>query len=150
MLNMNLIRILPFFPLLILSACGQSDEFGEAQLTPEQVSLGFFEAIYVDRDVDKAKKFVSTDIQEIMDHYHIASAVQRHVLGLSMKQVTMSIDEIDIDFFRKFTDDVTVVVKMQGLKGGRDWIDDRTIRLHKIGNTWVIVEILTEKGRIEG
>jgi hypothetical protein len=39
---------------------------------------------------------------------------------------------------------------MQGLKGGRDWIDDRTIRLHKIGNTWVIVEILTEKGRIEG
>ncbi|PIP99370.1 MAG: hypothetical protein COW76_15830 [Shewanella sp. CG18_big_fil_WC_8_21_14_2_50_42_11] len=150
MLNMNLIRILPFFLLLILSACGQSDEFGEAQLTPEQVSLGFFEAIYVDRDVDKAKKFVSTDIQEIMDHYHIASAVQRHVLGLSMKQVTMSIDEIDIDFFRKFTDDVTVVVKMQGLKGGRDWIDDRTIRLHKIGNTWVIVEILTEKGRIEG
>ncbi|MBB1388276.1 MULTISPECIES: DUF4878 domain-containing protein [Shewanella] len=143
-------RILPFFLLLILSACGQSDEFGEAQLTPEQVSLGFFEAIYVDRDVDKAKKFVSTDIQEIMDHYHIASAVQRHVLGLSMKQVTMSIDEIDIDFFRKFTDDVTVVVKMQGLKGGRDWIDDRTIRLHKIGNTWVIVEILTEKGRIEG
>ena len=150
MLNMNLIRVLPFFLLLILSACGQSDEFGEAQLTPEQVSLGFFEAIYVDRDVDKAKKFVSTDIQEIMDHYHIASAVQRHVLGLSMKQVTMSIDEIDIDFFRKFTDDVTVVVKMQGLKGGRDWIDDRTIRLHKIGNTWVIVEILTEKGRIEG
>jgi|GEM_PF-1065600 len=150
MLNMNLIRVLPFFLLLILSACGQSDEFGEAQLTPEQVSLGFFEAIYVDRDVDKAKKFVSADIQEIMDHYHIASAVQRHVLGLSMKQVTMSIDEIDIDFFRKFTDDVTVVVKMQGLKGGRNWIDDRTIRLHKIGNTWVIVEILTEKGRIEG
>lgn len=150
MLNMNLIRILPFFLLLILSACGQSDEFGEAQLTAEQVSLGFFEAIYVDRDVDKAKKFVSADIQEIMDHYHIASAVQRHVLGLSMTQVTMSIDEIDIDFFRKFTDDVTVVVKMQGLKGGRNWIDDRTIRLHKIGNTWVIVEILTEKGRIEG
>lgn len=150
MLKMNSIKVLPVLLLFILTACGQSDEFGQPQLTPEQVSLGFFEAIYVDRDVEKAKKFVAPEIQEIMDHYHIASAVQRHVLGLSMKQVTMSIDEIDIDFFRKFTDDVTVIVKMQGLKGGRNWIDDRTIRLHKQGNTWVIVEILPEKGRIEG
>ncbi|WP_415837565.1 hypothetical protein [Shewanella livingstonensis] len=143
-------KTISLFLLLILSACGQSDNLGQPQLTPEQVSLGFFEAIYVDRDVEKAKKFVAADIQDVMDHYHIASAVQRHVLGLSMKQVTMSIDEIDIDFFRKFTDDVTVIVKMQGLKGGREWIDDRTIRLHKIGNTWIIVEILQEKGRIEG
>ncbi|AZG73783.1 hypothetical protein SHLI107390_03605 [Shewanella livingstonensis] len=150
MLKMTFIKTISLFLLLILSACGQSDNLGQPQLTPEQVSLGFFEAIYVDRDVEKAKKFVAADIQDVMDHYHIASAVQRHVLGLSMKQVTMSIDEIDIDFFRKFTDDVTVIVKMQGLKGGREWIDDRTIRLHKIGNTWIIVEILQEKGRIEG
>ncbi|MGX9463538.1 hypothetical protein ACWXWU_20265 [Shewanella sp. A14] len=143
-------KILPLFLLCILTACGQSDELGQPQLTPEQVSLGFFEAIYIERDVDKAKRFVSKDIQEIMDHYHIASAVQRHVLGLSMRQVTISIDEIDIDFFRKFTDDVTVIVKMQGLKGGREWIDDRTIRLHKKGSTWIIIEILPEKGRIEG
>ncbi|KVX02329.1 hypothetical protein [Shewanella frigidimarina] len=143
-------KILPALLLIILTACGQSNELGQPQLTPEQVSLGFFEAIYISRDVEKAKKFVSTDIQDIMDHYHIASAVQRHVLGLSMKKVTISIDEIDIDFFRKFTDDVTVIVKIQGLKGGNDWIDDRTIRLHKKGNTWLIIEILPEKGRIEG
>jgi hypothetical protein len=145
-----LIKLLPLCLLFLLSACGQSNELGEPQLTPEQVSLGFFEAIYVDRDVAKAKQFVAPDIWDVIDHYHIASAVQRHVLGLSMKQVTMSIDEIDIDFFRKFTDDVTVIVKMQGLKGGQKWIDDRTIRLHKNGNTWIIVEILAEKGRIEG
>ncbi|NKF52462.1 hypothetical protein G3R49_18040 [Shewanella sp. WXL01] len=66
-----------------------------------------------------------------------------------MTDVTMSIDEIDIDFFRKFTDDVTVIVKMEGLRGGRDWVDDRTIRLVKRGKSWIIVEILPEKGRIE-
>jgi hypothetical protein len=148
--KINLIKFLPLCLLFLLSACGQSNELGEPQLTPEQVSLGFFEAIYIDRDVQKAKKFVSADIWDVIDHYHIASAVQRNVLGLSMKQVTMSIEEIDIDFFRKFTDDVTIIVKMQGLKGGQKWIDDRTIRLHKKGNTWIIVEILPEKGRIEG
>ncbi|MDD8057704.1 hypothetical protein PQR79_00925 [Shewanella sp. ER-Te-42B-Light] len=143
-------KLIALLLLMFLSGCEQSAENGQPKLTPEQVSLGFFQAIYIDKDVQKAKQFVAADIAEVMDHYHIASAVQRHVLGLSMKQVTMSIDEIDIDFFRKFTDDVTVVVKMEGLKGGREWIDDRTIRLHKKGNSWVIVEILPEKGRIEG
>ncbi|MCL1107437.1 hypothetical protein [Shewanella algicola] len=143
-------KLIALLLLMFVSGCEQSAENGQPKLTPEQVSLGFFQAIYIDKDVQKAKQFVAPDIAEVMDHYHIASAVQRHVLGLSMKQVTMSIDEIDIDFFRKFTDDVTVVVKMEGLKGGREWVDDRTIRLHKKGNSWVIVEILPEKGRIEG
>ncbi|GGQ20668.1 hypothetical protein [Shewanella litoralis] len=151
MLNIKPISLVTLLLLFFISACEQSPEDGsKPKLSPEQVSLGFFQAIYIDKDVQKAKQFVAADIQEVMDHYHIASAVQRHVLGLSMSQVTMSIDEIDIDFFRKFTDDVTVVVKMEGLKGGRKWIDDRTIRLHKRGSSWVIVEILPEKGRIEG
>ena len=136
--------------LFNLSACTQSDDNGQPLLSPEQVTLAFFNAIYIERDVEKAERFVTSDLKEIIDHYHIASQVQRHVLGLSMSQVTISIDEIDIDFFRKFTDDVTVKVKIEGLKGGKDWIDDRTIRLHKNANTWIIVDILPEKGRIEG
>lgn len=132
--------------LFLLQGCDQE----QVVLSPEQVSLGFFSAIYVDRDVEKAKQFVDADLQELLDHYYIAASVQRHVLGLSMTDVSMSIDEIDIDFFRKFTDDVTVIVKMVGLKGGERWIDDRTIRLHKRGKSWVIVDILPEKGRIEG
>ncbi|WP_423213350.1 hypothetical protein [Shewanella maritima] len=138
-----------FLGLLLMSACGQPDESGTKALTPEEVSLGFFNAIYVERDVSKAVRYVDNDLKEVIEHYHIASAVQRHVLGLSMTDVTMSIDEIDIDFFRKFTDDVTVIVKMEGLRGGRDWVDDRTIRLVKRGKSWIIVEILPEKGRIE-
>lgn len=145
-----MLKMLPCLFLIMLSACERSDLPTQPKLSPEKVSLGFFEAIYVERDVEKAKQFVTSDLKEVIDHYHIASAVQRHVLGLSMTQVTMSIDEIDIDFFRKFTDDVTVIIKMEGLKGGSNWIDDRTVRLHKKHNEWLIVEILPEKGRIEG
>ncbi|EDQ01439.1 hypothetical protein, partial [Shewanella benthica] len=115
---------------------------------PEQVSLGFFHAIYVERDVNQAKQFVNEPMKEVLSHYYIAAAVQRHVLNLSMTEVTMKIEEIDIDFFRKLTDDVTVIVKMQGLKGGEAWIDDRSIRLHKIGSRWEIIEVLPEKGNL--
>ena len=138
-------KIIVLLSLLFLASC--SPESAPTR-TPEQVSLGFFHAIYVERDVNQAKQFVNEPMKEVLSHYYIASAVQRHVLNLSMTEVTMKIEEIDIDFFRKFTDDVTVIVKMQGLKGGEAWIDDRTIRLHKIGSRWEIIEVLPEKGNL--
>ena len=140
-------KIIALLSLLLLAGCSDSSDTAPTR-TPEQVSLGFFHAIYVERDVNKAKQFVNEPMQELLSHYYIASAVQRHVLNLSMTEVTMEIEEIDIDFFRKFTDDVTVIVKMQGLKGGEAWIDDRTIRLHKIGSRWEIIEVLPEKGNL--
>ncbi|QSX31881.1 hypothetical protein [Shewanella cyperi] len=135
--------------LLLLSGCRQQDD-SATNLTPEQVSLGFFRAIYVDRDVEKATQFVDAPLKEVLRHYYIAASVQRHMLNLSMTDVEMEIDEIDIDFFRKFTKDVTVIVKLKGIKAGEPWIDDRTLRLHKRGNEWIIVEVMKEKRIVNG
>ncbi|MDT3297269.1 hypothetical protein Q4Q57_19260 [Shewanella sp. SP2S2-6] len=143
-------RTLFFISLLFLFGCGDPSTENQRQLSPEEVSLGFFKAIYVDRDVEQAKQFVDEPIKQVLTHYYIAAAVQRNMLGLSMTNVEMEIDDIDIDFFRKFTKDVIVVVKMKGLKGGQPWIDDRTIRLHKIGSKWTIVELMPEKRKVNG
>ena len=142
-----MIKYLLLFSLVILSACEPVDEKTKTMQTPESVALGFFEAIYTERDAKKAEMYVTPELQKILQSYHIASAVQRHVLGLSMTNVEFSIAEIDIDFFRKFTDEVNVIVKMKGLKGGKHWIDDRTLRIvkNKSKKTWVIVEIVQEK-----
>ncbi|WP_434938239.1 hypothetical protein ACRWQN_13265 [Shewanella sp. HL-SH8] len=143
-------RFVFIFSLIALLGCEKVIEKGEPPQTPESVTLSFLEAIYNERDVSKALPYVTPELREVLEHYHIASSVQRHVMGLSMTEVNMSIDEIDIDFFRKFTDEVTIVVKMEGLKGGRPWIDDRTLHLKKKGKKWIIVEVLPEKGRISG
>lgn len=138
-------RIITIFFLLCLFGCGPNSSDNGSLLSPEDVSIGFFTAIYTDKDIQKAKLYVSDPMKEIISHYHIASSVQRHMLNLSMTNVTLEIEEIDIDFFRKSAEDVTVIVKMHGLKGGSPWIDDRTIRLHKNGIKWEIVEILPER-----
>ncbi|WP_299788551.1 hypothetical protein [uncultured Shewanella sp.] len=141
-------RIIALLCLTFLLGCNPDSSNGESMRTPEEVSLGFFNAIYVERDVEKAKQFVDEPMKKVLSHYYIASSVQRHVLNLAMTDVKMEIEEINIDFFRKFTDDVTVIIKMEGLKGGEPWIDDRTIRLHKRGVKWEIVEVLPEKGNL--
>jgi hypothetical protein len=140
-------RIFLLLSLLCLFGCNDTDESAVHLSSPEQVCLGFFQAIYVDKDVEKAKLYVDTPLKKILSHYYIAASVQRHMLNLSMTEVEVKIDEIDIDFFRKFTDDVNVVVKLKGLKGGKPWIDDRTLRLKKRGDSWIIVEIMPETGK---
>ncbi|MCL1036597.1 hypothetical protein L2725_18375 [Shewanella corallii] len=126
---------------------GCSDDIQGPPSTPELTSRGFFEAIYVDRNVKQAEQYVDVSIKELLQHYRIASSVQRHMLNLSMTDVTIEIMEVDLDFFRKFSDSTTVVVKLTGRKNGQKWKDDRTLRLEKRKGIWVITEIVPEKLR---
>ncbi|MGS0680867.1 hypothetical protein ACVBIL_06900 [Shewanella sp. 125m-7] len=147
-----------FAAILGLVACSPSEQHSDdasasanqSLRTPELTSLGFLSAVYIDRNVDKAKFFVDDSLKEILSHYYIAASVQRNMLNLSMTEVELEVDEVDIDFFRKFTDDVTVIVKIKGLRGGQSWIDDRTLRLHKRQGNWIIVEIMPEKRQVNG
>ncbi|QSX32286.1 hypothetical protein JYB87_10920 [Shewanella avicenniae] len=139
------------FFILILMACSLlvgCDKVEDGVLKPEDVAMGFMRAIYVDRDVQKAMPFVNPQLQKVMKSYYIAASVQRYMLGLSMDNVSLSVEDIDIDFFRKFANETTVVIKIVGQKGGRDWADDRTFRLKKTTTGWIITEIMSETGKI--
>ncbi|WP_237524023.1 hypothetical protein [Shewanella sp. KX20019] len=152
--------MLKYFILIIalftVSACDYTDSkliadpSVPSMRTPELSSIGFLNAIYVERDVEKAKLFVDDSMKEILSHYYIAASVQRHVLNLSLTDVEMEVDEVDIDFFRKSTEDVTVIVKIKGLRGGQFWVDDRTLRLNKHKGKWIIVEVVPEKRNVNG
>lgn len=143
--------------LFVVSACddtGSNPIPGDVSVpsmrTPELSSIGFLNAIYVERDVEKAKLFVDEPMKELLSHYYIAASVQRHVLNLSLTDVRMEVDEVDIDFFRKTTEDVTVIVKITGLRGGQFWVDDRTLRLNKRKGKWIITEVVPEKRNVNG
>ena len=133
--------------LTTLFTLGCSDDIQGPPSTPEITSRGFFEAIYVDRNVKQAEQYVDASIKEVLQHYRIASSVQRHMFNLSMTDVSIEITEVDLDFFRKFSDTTTVVVKLTGRKNGQKWKDDRTLRLEKRKGVWVITEIVPEKMR---
>ncbi|MDR8523410.1 MULTISPECIES: hypothetical protein [Shewanella] len=151
-------RILFGFIIFNLVACSPEGQVNNDTSTtsnpsmrsPELTSLGFLDALYNQKSVDKAKLYVNEPLQEILSHYYIAASVQRNVLNLSMTDVELEVDEVDIDFFRKSTNDVTVIVKIMGLRNGKHWVDDRTLRLNKYGGNWVIVEIVPEKRQVNG
>ncbi|MGI2260350.1 hypothetical protein [Shewanella sp. GXUN23E] len=143
---MRIILILSTLLAALLTS-GCSDDIQGPPSTPELTTRGFFEAIYVERDVSKAEQYVDPSIAELLQHYRIASSVQRHMLNLPMTNVSIEILEVDLDFFRKFSDTTTVVAKLTGLRNGQKWKDDRTLRLEKRKGIWVITEIVPEKMR---
>ncbi len=129
---------------IFLVGCDQSSQ-DVAPKSPEAKAIEFLDSIYNKRDVKRAGTLADSGLRDLMNHYHISSSVQRHMLNLAMTDVKFEVDDVDIDFFRKFSKDVTVKVKLIGLKGGERWTDDRTLRLKKRGGKWVIVEIIPEK-----
>ncbi|WP_338049502.1 hypothetical protein [Parashewanella hymeniacidonis] len=128
---------------IFIFGCDQSSSVSAK--SPEAKSIEFLDNIYNKRDVKAAMTLVNPRLKDLLKHYHIASSVQRHMLNLPMTNVQFEVDDVDIDFFRKFSTDVKVKVKLLGLKGGEKWMDDRTLRLIKQQGQWVIVDIIPEK-----
>lgn len=140
-------RSIIFILLVILMGCNK-EQFGSKPSSPELTSRYFFEAIYVHKDIQKAKEYVSQPIWDIISHYHIASSIQKYLLNLSMSDVSIEIEDVDADFFRKFTSTTTVVVKLTGKKNDQKWIDTRTVKIRlNEQDKWEIYQIVTERMR---
>ncbi|QDF67470.1 hypothetical protein FJQ87_12895 [Shewanella sp. SNU WT4] len=135
-------RIILLIIILLINGCGPDPIDGSN--TPESAVLGFFQAIYIDNNVDGAKEFVTPELAELLQHYYLASQIQRHVFSLPMTQVKLKILEVELDFLRKSSDVTTVIIKFDGLKGGKVWVDDRKVKIRKIRGRWIITDFIAE------
>lgn len=113
----------------------------EKQATAEEVAIQFFQAIYVDKDVDKAKQLSMPALQELLTHYHTARMVQRHVIGLTMNDPVFDIANSTSDFLKKVSTEVVVKVRFRGNFDGSTVEDDRSLLLVKNGLNWQVKEI---------
>ena len=132
--------------LITLFGC-DNGQFKNNSAAPEMSAKRFFEAIYVHRNVQAAKPFSSRSIWEKLDHYYVPTSVQRHVFNLNMENVTIDIQDVEADFFRKFTSDITVTIKLVGFKKDRKWIDSRRVKIREENGLWVVYEIIPEQSR---
>ncbi|GAA4900898.1 hypothetical protein [Ferrimonas pelagia] len=111
---------------------------------PETTALAFFQAIYIEHDVAAATQLVDPAIAELLQHYRLASQIQRNLLGLNLTEVNVGIAEVDIDFFRRQTDEVNVLIKLTGYRNGQFIMDDRRVQLTRLNDRWLITELYAD------
>ncbi|MBY6185977.1 hypothetical protein KUV89_04955 [Marinobacter hydrocarbonoclasticus] len=117
---------------------------------PESIAIAFFDALYNQADADTAMTFVNEELRDVMRHYRIASQIQRNVIGLSLDEAELSIGEVEIDFFRRNTQQVEVLVRFNGVRDHRQIRDDRLIRLERMGEKWVITHLYSDPFQTNG
>ncbi|WP_299495744.1 hypothetical protein [uncultured Shewanella sp.] len=121
--------------------------FSSHQSEAEDTTLAFFNAIYIQKDLYQAQQYASPALQSLLKHYAIVSSVQRHLLNLSLTQVTIEIVTPDPELFSQYEQSRVITVKLYGIKNNQTWIDDRSVTLELSSGRWLITKILAEKKR---
>ncbi|WP_298445657.1 hypothetical protein [uncultured Ferrimonas sp.] len=110
-------------------------------MAPEQVALTFFEAIYINNAPDLARTLVSEEIGDVLQHYRVASQIQRNVFGLPLSNVRIGIADVDADFFRRKNAAINVLIQLEGYQGERLIREDRRVKLVNRNNEWIIIKL---------
>lgn len=137
---MGVMRVL-WMAILSFSLLGCGDGFG-SRLTPERTAVAFFEAVYIQRDINQALPYVTDEIASQLKHYRLASQVQRHLFGLYLEPAEVELSDSTGNFFGRNQADILVTIKLSGMKGNQKWRDIRQVKLSQFNKEWRVKEII--------
>lgn len=140
----NFIKLTLLSTLFFLASCG-GEEDAEIDLdNPEVVTIGFFNAIYNEKDIKKAAEVCSPKLARIIMHYKSPNAVARHVLNMSYDSVQIKADDSGVKVREQFKDAAAITVYFDGQYHGERLKDVKRVSLIQVDGNWVINKILKD------
>lgn len=140
-------KTLPFtiFLILFLSACGGKEKISEID-NPRLVAIAFFEAIYNEKDINKAASVCSPKLSRLLLHYKSSKSVARHLFNMSFEKVTdISPEDTGVKVRERFKGETIVTVYIEGIYNESKIKDvKRLLLIQNNDDQWVIDEILKD------
>ncbi len=141
-------KTLPLVFLLIsfLSACGGGEEEISKLDNPKLVAIAFFEAIYNEKDIEKAASVCSPKVSRLLLHYKTPQSIARHMFNMSFEKVTdIKPDDTGIKVRERFKDKAVVTVYVEGYYNESKRKDvKRLLLIQNDDGQWLIDEILKD------
>lgn len=128
---------------LFLTSCSDENDITEIQ-NPEIVAVAFFDALYNERDVEKAASVCSPKLARILLHYHSPEAVARHLFNMRYDQVKVTPDDSGVKVREQFKDNATVTLYFDGIYKEEKHKDVKRLALIQVDGKWVIEKILKD------
>jgi hypothetical protein len=139
--TLSLIIVFTFF----LSACSDEEKIIETE-DPKIVAVAFFEAIYNEKNINKAASACSPKLARLLLHYKTPQSVSRHLLNMSYDKVTqIKPDSSGMKVRELFKNEAEVTVYLSGYQG-EDIIKNvkRLSLTQNDKNQWIIDRILKD------
>jgi len=141
-------KTLPLVFILIsfLSACGAGEEEISKLDNPKLVAIAFFEAIYNEKDIEKAASVCSPKLSRLLLHYKTPQSIARHMFNMSFEKVTdIKPDDTGIKVRERFKDKAVVTVYIEGFYNESKIKDVKRLSLiQNDDGQWLIDEILKD------
>lgn len=100
---------------------------------PEDTAIKFFQALYVDKDIETAKRLAGSDIAELIGHYRNFTEIHKYVVGMVIPPPEISIIETSSNFFGNYhQNEVEVTLHFTAYKGGHTFEDVRTVIVSRV------------------
>ena len=135
------------FFIFLLSACGGGEENEIMDIdNPKLIAVAFFDAIYNEKDIDKAASVCAPKLARLLLHYRTSQSVAKHLFNMSFEKVTdIKPDDTGVKVRERFKDKAVVTVYIEGFYEETKKKDVKRLSLiQNDDGQWVIDEILKD------
>lgn len=142
---MSKINFLILFILFLVSACNDSKEEITKIDNPELVAVAFFDALYNEKNVQKAASVCDAKLSRLILHYRSPQAVARHLFNMSFDKVEVKPDDSGVKLRKQFKNKATITLYFDGYYQDNRLKDVKRISLVQLDDgQWVINKILKD------
>lgn len=129
----------------LLSACGGDDSKKITTVdNPEIVAMAFFDALYNEKNVEKAASVCNTKLARLVLHYRSPSAVGRHLFNMSYDKVEMRPDSGGVKVREQFKDNANITMYFDGYYQENRIKEVKRLAMIQLDGKWYIDKILKD------
>lgn len=130
---------------ILLIGCSEEDPKKITVVdNPELVAIAFFDALYNERNVEKAASVCSPKIARLILHYRSPEAVGRHLFNMSYDRVEVRPDNAGVKIREQFKGSANITIYFDGYYQENRLKDVKRLALSQHDGKWVIDKILKD------
>ena len=146
---MRHLKIILSFLLLssvfLLTACDSDDSKKITTVNnPEIVALAFFDALYNEKNIEKAASVCNPKLARLILHYRSPQAVARHLFNMSYDKVEMKPDSSGVKIREQFKGTANITVYFDGYYQDKRFKEVKRLAVVQRDGKWFIDKILKD------
>lgn len=129
--------------IMLLSIVMLSSGCSPATRGASQTAMEFFDALYVEADLDRVLELSGPQLRDILSHYGDVALIQEHLLALQFDDPTqISTVHRRALLLEEHRNMVDVTIFLSGIVKGYQYSDERKVRMRRKGDTWYVEKFL--------
>ena len=131
--------------LTLLTACGEDNSKKITSVdNPELVAIAFFDALYNEKNVEKAASVCNPQLARLILHYRSPAAVARHLFNMSYDKVEIKPDSAGVKVREQFKDNANITIYFDGYYQNNRMKDVKRLAIIQRDGKWFIDKVLKD------